>query len=36
MQNLDFRLLINAFDTPTLIASQTILNQNISKGEVDV
>lgn len=34
MQNLDFRLLINAFDTPTLIASQTILNQNISKYEI--
>ena len=34
MQNLDFKLLINAFDTPTLIASQTILNQNISKYEI--
>lgn len=34
MQNLDLKLLINAFDTPTLIASQTILNQNISKYEI--
>lgn len=34
MQNPDFKMLINAFDTPTLIATQTILNQNISKYEI--
>lgn len=30
----DFRLLINIFDAPTLVASHTILNQNISKYEI--
>ena len=34
MQNPDFKMLINVFDTPTLIATQTILNQNISKYEI--